>query len=477
MMEEVLKRVFRYGAFRDGQRQIVESVLAGHDTVAILPTGGGKSICYQLPSYLQPAGLTVIVSPLLSLIEDQIMQIKRRGERAVAKLTSLESRDQKEEILRHLNQLRYLYLSPEQLAAPQIQQRLAEIKINLFVVDEAHCISQWGHEFRTDYAKLGEIRQRLSNPTCLALTATATAQVEQDIIRGLALTQAKRIRHSVNRPEIQLIVEQTEPSKKDEVLSRRLETVNRPCVIYTTTRKEAERIASIVPQAAYYHAGLEPEDRQLIQQQFLHDEIDCLVCTSAFGMGVDKGNVRTVIHYTMPATIEAYMQEIGRAGRDGQPSTAVLLYAPGDQQLQQFLVDKQYASLLWIDQVTQYRGRGESFEAIEQRLHLDPDDPAYRLLKGQLTEGKTKSQIIEWQEERKKIRLRELMQMINYIQNMFCRRAFILEHFDERPVVQDRCCDNCGTITMDEPVVRTGFAQLDWKNRLEEVFFSSRPSV
>lgn len=353
MMEEVLKRVFRYGAFRDGQRQIVESVLAGHDTVAILPTGGGKSICYQLPSYLQPAGLTVIVSPLLSLIEDQIMQIKRRGERAVAKLTSLESRDQKEEILRHLNQLRYLYLSPEQLAAPQIQQRLAEIKINLFVVDEAHCISQWGHEFRTDYAKLGEIRQRLSNPTCLALTATATAQVEQDIIRGLALTQAKRIRHSVNRPEIQLIVEQTEPSKKDEVLSRRLETVNRPCVIYTTTRKEAERIASIVPQAAYYHAGLEPEDRQLIQQQFLHDEIDCLVCTSAFGMGVDKGNVRTVIHYTMPATIEAYMQEIGRAGRDGQPSTAVLLYAPGDQQLQQFLVDKQYASLLWIDQVTQ----------------------------------------------------------------------------------------------------------------------------
>jgi len=477
MMEEVLKRIFRYDAFRDGQRPIVESVLDGHDTVAILPTGGGKSICYQLPSYLQTPGLTLIVSPLLSLIEDQVMQIKRRGERSVAKLTSLESRDQKEHILRHLNQLRYLYLSPEQLAVPQIQQRLADIKINLFVVDEAHCISQWGHEFRTEYAKLGSIRKQLGNPTCLALTATATNQVEQDIIQGLALTQPNRIRHSVNRPEIQLIVEQTEQSEKDTVLKRQLKTTNRPCVIYTTTRKEAERIATFVPQAAYYHAGLEPEDRQLIQQQFLHDEIDCLVCTSAFGMGVDKGNVRTVIHYTMPATIEAYMQEIGRAGRDGQPSTAVLLYAPGDQQLQQFLVDKQYASLLWVDQVTQSRGQGESFESIEQRLNLEPDDPAYRLLKSQLMEGKTKSQIIEWQEDRKKIRLRELMQMINYIQNTFCRRAFILEHFGEKPVVQDRCCDNCGTLTVDEPVIQVDVNQLDWKRRLEEVFFSSRPSV
>ncbi|MGX8177568.1 RecQ family ATP-dependent DNA helicase [Exiguobacterium artemiae] len=477
MMEDVLKKIFRYDQFRDGQREIIEAVLAGRDTVAILPTGGGKSICYQLPSYLQSDGLTLILSPLLSLIEDQVMQIKSRGERSVAKLTSLESREQKEQILRQVDQLRYLYLSPEQLAVPQIQRRLAEVKINLFVVDEAHCISQWGHEFRTDYAKLGPIRRGLGNPPCLALTATATRQVEHDIIAGLSLEQPERIRHSVNRPEIQFIVEHTDPSEKDAVLQTRLKTVNRPCVIYTTTRKEAERIAFFLPHAAYYHAGLEAEDRQLIQQQFLHDEIDCLVCTSAFGMGVNKGNVRTVIHYTMPATIEAYMQEVGRAGRDGQLSTAILLFSPGDQQLQHFLVDKQYASVLWIDQVARLRHQGESFDAIERRLRLDPDEPAYRLLKSQLMEGKTQEDIIGWQEERKKIRLRELMQMINYIQNTSCRRAFILQHFGEPPIIQDRCCDNCGTLTTDAPLIETETEQLDWKRRLEEVFFSSRHSV
>ncbi|OIN67950.1 recombinase RecQ [Exiguobacterium sp. KRL4] len=477
MMEEVLKQVFRYDHFRAGQQPIIESVLAGQDTVAILPTGGGKSVCYQLPSYLQPDGLTLILSPLLSLIEDQVMQIKSRGERAVAKLTSLETREQKEHILHHLDRLRYLYLSPEQLAVPQIKRRLAEVKINLFVVDEAHCISQWGHEFRTDYAKLGHVRQQLGNPPCLALTATATDQVEQDIIEGLALRQPTRIRHSVNRPEIQLIVKQTEQADKDLVLEEQLKMVERPCVIYTTTRKEAERIAKLVTNAVYYHAGLEAEDRQLIQQQFLHDEIDCLVCTSAFGMGVNKANVRTVIHYTMPATIEAYMQEIGRAGRDGQPSTAILLYAPGDQRLQQFLVEKQYAPSLWIDQVARGRVQNDSFEIIERRFGLNADDPAYRLLKTQLMDGKTRAEIIDWQENRKKIRLRELMQMINYIQNTFCRRTFILNHFGEDPIIQDRCCDNCGTLTVAGPISHVEQDQLNWRRRLEEVFFSSHHSV
>ncbi|WP_251135427.1 ATP-dependent DNA helicase RecQ [Exiguobacterium sp. s192] len=476
-MEEVLRRFFRYDHFRTGQQEIIESVLSGQDTLAILPTGGGKSICYQLPSYLQPEGLTLILSPLLSLIEDQVMQIKQRGERSVAKLTSLETREQKEQVLHQLPRLRYLYLSPEQLAVPQVKQRLADVKINLFVVDEAHCISQWGHEFRTDYAKLGHVRCQLGNPPCLALTATATKRVEQDIVEGLLLQQPNRIRHSVNRPEIQLIVDQAEQDDKDRLLEEWLKKVERPCVIYTTTRREAERIAQQITNATYYHAGLEAEDRQLIQQQFLHDEIDCLVCTSAFGMGVNKGNVRTVIHYTMPATIEAYMQEIGRAGRDGKPSTAILLYAPGDQRLQHFLLEKQYAPSLWIDQVVEGRRRHESFETMEQRLGLDPDDPAYRLLKVQLMDGKSRSDIIDWQEARKKIRLRELMQMINYIQNTLCRRAFILHHFDETAVVQDRCCDLCGNLTEDKPIIQTEDDQLNWKRRLEEVFFSSRHSV
>lgn len=477
MMEVVLERYFKYDRFRAGQKEIIESVLAGHDTLAMLPTGGGKSICYQLPSYLQPEGLTIILSPLLSLIEDQVMQIKSRGERAVAKLTSFETREEKDEILQQLHRLRYLYLSPEQLAVPFVKQQLRQTTINLFVVDEAHCISQWGHEFRPEYARLGAVRKELGNPPCLALTATATSQVEQDILAGLMLSDPTVIRHSVNRPEIQFIVEQVEPDQKDRALATWLTKTERPCVIYTTTRSEAERVARMIPNATYYHAGLETEDRQLIQQQFLHDEIECLVCTSAFGMGVNKGNVRTVVHYSMPATIEAYMQEIGRAGRDGKPSTALLLYAQGDQRLQQFLVDKQYAPTLWIDQLFAARVQHESIDVTEKRLRLDGEDPAYRLLKAQLLEGWSRETIINWQEGRKKIRLRELMQMINYIESTSCRRGFILNHFDEQRIIQDRCCDNCGNTTA---ITQTEFKDdgvFDWERRLEEVFFSSTDSV
>lgn len=476
-MEALLHRHFGYEVFRPGQRPIIESILNGHDTLAILPTGGGKSVCYQFPSYVQGEGLTLILSPLLSLIEDQVMQIKRRGERSVAKLTSVETRDEKEQILSVLEHLRYLYLSPEQLALPQIRARLKQVNIALFVVDEAHCISQWGHEFRPEYARLGQLRQELGFPPCLALTATATYAVEEDIRTQLRMRDPKVIRRSVNRPEIQYVVDRVDRDEKDAVLQRWMTRIVRPCVIYTTTRKEAERIAGIIEGATYYHAGLTIEDRQLVQQQFLHDEIDCLVCTSAFGMGVDKGNVRTVIHHTMPATLEAYMQEIGRAGRDGKEATAILLYAAQDEQLQTYLIDTQYAPALWVDQLQEGMNRGESFAKIESRLRLNPEDPAYRLLRSQLENGWSKERITEWQTERKQLKRQEVKQMMNYIHRNECRRTMLLHHFDEPAVIQPRCCDVCGTIEWENPVKRKVPQPVDWKMRLEQVFFSSLDSV
>ncbi|WP_294745693.1 ATP-dependent DNA helicase RecQ [uncultured Exiguobacterium sp.] len=476
-MEALLHRHFGYEAFRPGQREIIESILNGTDTLAILPTGGGKSVCYQFPSYVKGEGLTLILSPLLSLIEDQVMQIKRRGERSVAKLTSVETREEKEQILSVLEHLRYLYLSPEQLALPQIRARLKQVNIALFVVDEAHCISQWGHEFRPEYARLGQLRRELGFPQCLALTATATQAVERDIRTQLQMREPQVIRRSVNRPEIQYIVDRVGREEKDEALERWMTRIVRPCVIYTTTRKEAERIAGIIEGATYYHAGLTMEDRQLVQQQFLHDEMDCLVCTSAFGMGVDKGNVRTVIHHTMPATLEAYMQEIGRAGRDGKEATVILLYAPQDEQLQSFLIETQYAPVLWIDQLQQGVRRGESYAKIETRLHFNPEDPAYRLLKSQLENGWSKERIIQWQVERKQLKGREVSQMMDYIHRNECRRTMLLHHFDEPAVVQPRCCDICGTIEWQDPVKSKMLQTVNWKKRLEQVFFSSPDSV
>ncbi|WP_114571007.1 RecQ family ATP-dependent DNA helicase [Exiguobacterium flavidum] len=475
MLEQLLERHFHYPDFRAGQREIIESVLSGRDTLAILPTGGGKSVCFQLPSYVYPDGLTLVVSPLLSLIEDQVMQIKARGERSVAKLTSQESADQKREVLDRINQLRYLYLSPEQLAAPLVRERLKKAEIRLFVVDEAHCVSQWGHEFRPEYTKLHEARIALGNPPCLALTATAPEAVAEDIIEHLRLKDAAIHRHSANRPEIQFLVDQSTQAEKDDRLRYWLVRLERPCVVYTATRKDAERVAALL-KATHYHAGLEPEDRQLIQQQFLNDEIDTMVCTSAFGMGVNKSNVRSVLHYTLPATIEAYMQEVGRAGRDGRPSTAVLLFTENDASIHQFLLDAQYMAdhaVRRVSRMIEEEGVGQ----VEKALQLDLKDPAYRLFASQVAQGLKAETIIEWNRVRRSVREKELGQMIAYAKSSSCRRAVLLRHFGEESVAQERCCDRCGTFVVPDARSTTQVTPLDWRTRLEEVFFSNSISV
>lgn len=469
MFEKTLKRVFGYDSFRPGQRDVIEAVADGQDVLAIMPTGAGKSLTFQLPSYLKNDGLTIIVSPLLSLIEDQMLHIRERGERGVARLTSMETLEEKQDILNHLKRYRFLYLSPEQLAVPHVTRALAKTRIQMLVIDEAHCISQWGHEFRPEYARLGELRKQLGSPQCMAVTATAPETVKRDIIEKLALFSPVQFVHSANRPEIRLIVERLESEDKMRRLQELVRDVPKPAVIYTATRREAEALALYLDDALFYHGGMSTEDRRLVQSQFLRDEVAVMVCTSAFGMGVNKDNVRSVIHYQIPATLEAYMQEIGRAGRDGKSAFAILLYAEGDERIQQFLIDQQYPKDKDIRLAYFERENGTSLAQLPRLLRLNEDDPVWGLLHQMLIE-RTLTEAIEWVKDRKRARYRQLGQMMDYALIKTCRRDYLLNYFSEQPTKQDDCCDVCGKIDFPPSAPHLSKNVTDWRHRLARIF-------
>ncbi|WP_214752192.1 ATP-dependent DNA helicase RecQ [Exiguobacterium sp. J17977] len=469
LFEKTLKRVFGYDSFRPGQREVIEAVADGQDVLAIMPTGAGKSLTFQLPSYIKNDGLTIIVSPLLSLIEDQMLHIRERGERGVARLTSMETLEEKQEILNHLKRYRFLYLSPEQLAVPHVTRALARTKIQMLVVDEAHCISQWGHEFRPEYARLGELRKQLGSPQCMAVTATAPETVKRDIVEKLALFSPAQFVHSANRPEIRLIVERLGSEDKMRRLSELVHDVPKPAVIYTATRREAEALALHLDDALFYHGGMSTEDRRLVQSQFLRDEVAIMVCTSAFGMGVNKDNVRSVIHYQIPATLEAYMQEIGRAGRDGEPAFAVLLYAEGDERIQQFLIDQQYPKDKDIRLAYFERDNGTSLAQLPRLLRLNEEDPVWGLLNQMLAE-RTLAEAVDWVKDRKRARYRQLGQMMDYALIKTCRRDYLLHYFSEQPVKQSDCCDICGEIVFPPSEQLVSKNVTDWKHRLARIF-------
>jgi ATP-dependent DNA helicase RecQ len=469
LFEKTLKRVFGYDSFRPGQREVIDAVAEGQDVLAIMPTGAGKSLTFQLPSYIKNDGLTIIVSPLLSLIEDQMLHIRERGERGVARLTSMETLEEKQEILNHLKRYRFLYLSPEQLAVPHVTRALARTKIQMLVVDEAHCISQWGHEFRPEYARLGELRKQLGSPQCMAVTATAPETVKRDIVEKLALFSPAQFVHSANRPEIRLIVERLGSEDKMRRLSELVHDVPKPAVIYTATRREAEALALHLDDALFYHGGMSTEDRRLVQSQFLRDEVAIMVCTSAFGMGVNKDNVRSVIHYQIPATLEAYMQEIGRAGRDGEPAFAVLLYAEGDERIQQFLIDQQYPKDKDIRLAYFERDNGTSLAQLPRLLRLNEEDPVWGLLNQMLAE-RTLAEAVDWVKDRKRARYRQLGQMMDYALIKTCRRDYLLNYFSEQPVKQSDCCDICGEIVFPPSEQLVSKNVTDWKHRLARIF-------
>ncbi len=342
-LKAVLKRHFGFDSFRPLQEQIISDCLAGRDVLALMPTGGGKSLCYQLPALVRP-GLTVVVSPLIALMKDQVDFLRGRGI-AAAVINSTLAPDELQDVMQGLDRggFSLLYVAPERLMQPGFLTRLERWNVATFAIDEAHCISEWGHDFRPEYRELRELRLRFPETTLMALTATATDSVRADIVTQLSLRDAGVYVASFNRPNLRY---QIEP--KDEPYARLLsflrERDGQAGIVYCSTRRSTETLASRLSAdgvpALPYHAGLESDVRANHQERFLRDEVRVICATVAFGMGVDKPNIRFVVHHDLPKNIESYYQETGRAGRDGDPADCLLLFGRGDQTRQERFIEE-----------------------------------------------------------------------------------------------------------------------------------------
>jgi ATP-dependent DNA helicase RecQ len=417
-----LRTHFGHLQFRPGQERIVDAVLGGEDVLAVMPTGSGKSLCYQLPAVVLP-GVTIVVSPLISLMKDQVDQLNRRGV-AAGSLHSMLDAASKRDIIdaaRHAA-LRLLYVAPERFASTAFEQLLADIAVARFVVDEAHCVSQWGHDFRPDYRRLAAGARlcrradgRPGRPPIAAFTATATAEVRDDIAALLGLDRPQLLVGGFDRPNIHLRIQRANQEEKEMLLPALVR--GRRALVYAATRKTAEGAAAHLNssnvKAAAYHAGLKDDERTRVQEAFANGSLPVVCATNAFGMGIDRPDVDAVVHYAIPGSIEAYYQEIGRAGRDGRAATATLLWDHADLDTRRFLIDSP---------------RKDKFAHRRGSASLDPEEAARRRTLEHAT----------------------LRLMQEYADTRGCLRATILRYFGD-PDVREPCraCGNCCPDALD----------------------------
>ena len=470
---------FGFAAFRPGQAEAIAHLLAGQHTLVVMPTGAGKSLIYQLAA-LRLSGLTLVISPLIALMKDQVDGLRRQGIPATYVNSALPTDEQARRLQDvAVGAFRLVYVAPERLRSVPFQQALSRLTVGLLAVDEAHCISQWGHDFRPDYLHIAAARAPLGNPVTVALTATATPQVQDDIVRLLGLPTAQRIVTGFNRPNLTFAVRYTLdlPAKLQALQELLAALDDGAAIVYTGTRREAEEVAEFVAsvgglEAQHYHAGLEAETRARVQEAFLAGDLPVVVATNAFGLGIDRPDVRLVAHYNLPGTLEAYYQEAGRAGRDGQAAQAVLLYAPQDRALQEWFIENDaptpeetralYEVLhapgraeLWLttNDLSLATGLPEvkvkvglaQLEAAGAVQRLGDEGPRMLLRLGPWDEAAMQATAANVA-ERRAHRRAQLAQMVAYAEANACRRRILLAHFgDPSPAEAPRCCDNCLT--------------------------------
>jgi ATP-dependent DNA helicase RecQ len=480
-----LADVFGFEALRPGQREVMVDVMAGRPVVAVMPTGAGKSLCYQLPAVLlaRSGGLTLVVSPLIALMKDQVDALAARGV-ASAALTSAASADEQSAILDGIRRGAYhiVYVAPERFTSRRFLAALAEARsrLALFAIDEAHCISEWGHEFRPAYRALGEVIAQLQPPRLLALTATATPEVRRDIGRELGVTPALHIR-GFARPNLRLLVEPVGgvEDKRAALVERVRQRPGGAALVYAATRKNAEAYTHYLKaagmRAGVYHAGMVDGERSAAQDRFMADQLDAVVATNAFGMGIDKSDVRLVVHADLPRSVEAYYQEAGRAGRDGEAAECSLLFNYADVRVHEFLIDASYPGAevlraLW--RTLRERPRRLDPDALRDELpgrpHPSVVESAARILArhGLVTGDERGLQATRPGElagehpafdpdalaRRAEVERGKLRAMIDYGYHEGCRHRFLLSYFGDPASIRPRCeaCDRCLGLTVRE---------------------------
>jgi DNA topoisomerase-3 len=456
----LLHSAFGYESFRPNQEAVCEAVIAGRDVLLVMPTGSGKSLCYQLPGVAR-GGTTLVISPLIALMEDQVAKLKAQN-CAVERIHSGRDRaSSRQACIDYLEgNLQFLFVAPERLRVPGFPEMLAKRKPNLVAIDEAHCISQWGHDFRPDYRMLGQHLPHFRPAPVIAMTATATPLVQNDIIEQLGLGEPTRFIHGFRRSNIAVEVVEVPPSERADLARELLQdAARRPAIVYVPTRREADSFAAELKQdfpAAAYHAGLESERRKKVQNAFFSGQLQVVVATIAFGMGIDKSNIRTVIHTALPGSLEAYYQEVGRAGRDGAPSRAVLMHAYADRFTHDFFFDRDYPDVAVLENIyARLSGEPRPKDQIQHMLRIDPDifDKALEKLwihGGALVDAaeNLRRGADAWRElyvAQAEHKLAQIELMIRYTEASGCRMLGLVRHFGDFADAQQRCgiCDFC----------------------------------